>query len=111
MLSRRHRLHKNRDVQRVLRKGARLSGSGVRVSYQTTRRPTARFTVVVSAKTLKRATDRNRIKRQIRAALHQFIIEHHPFGLDVVLTVTKGDAALVMLQTAQLLATIAKKIA
>lgn len=109
MLSRNMRLTKNRDVQRVLQKGIRTSADGLRVAYLRNSNQRPRFTVVVSAKTSKLATVRNRAKRQIRAVLRQFVYEHPNYSIDAVIVINqinpRVDLALAIDQILQKLKT------
>lgn len=91
MLKAKNRLHKNRDIKRVLQKGARVFGESVRISYlfgNKLNRP--RITILVSTKVLKDAVDRNRLKRQIRARLRSAITTYPNLGFDMVVSITRN---------------------
>ncbi len=105
MLSRNMRLTKNRDVKRVLQKGTRVSAEGLKITYLRTTFQRPRFTVVISAKTNKLATIRNRAKRQVRAVLRVFASEHPDYSIDAVVVInqinTRVDLALAIDQILQ----------
>jgi len=93
MLNKTFRLHKNRDIIRVLQKGAKVSSEGLRLSFLfNPRSRTPRATVIIGAKSVKKATQRNRFKRQIRAVLQDYIKTIGNVGVDMVVMVFKIDA-------------------
>jgi ribonuclease P protein component len=68
MFSKKNRLAKDRDVQRVMRQGRSFFDQSFTIKgLQGV--PTSRFTVVVSTKVSKSAVRRNRIKRVVREYL------------------------------------------
>ncbi|MFO0704685.1 MAG: ribonuclease P protein component [Candidatus Andersenbacteria bacterium] len=91
MLAKQYRLRRARDIARAKR-GRILKNAdfGLRVSPTSARLPAAsahsRATVVVAKSVAKRAVDRNRIKRQVRALLAQPLQRLQP-ARDLVLTV------------------------
>ncbi len=87
MLPRANRLQKNRDVRKVLQRGSRLSGASMRLTTLPNRLHHPRFTVMISTKVAKRATVRNRLKRQARAAVAEFIKIHPTLASDIVLII------------------------
>ncbi len=70
MIEAKYRLSDNRQIKKVLQKGAARSGSFFRLkALKNNRLPSSsRISVVVSKKVSSKATDRNRIKRRTRAA-------------------------------------------
>ncbi len=67
MLPRQHRLVKSRDIQRVLRLGRYVRSPRINIKHAANPKGGQRFAFVVSTKVSKRATVRNRIRRQLRA--------------------------------------------
>ncbi len=79
MLPRKHRLRRRRDFNRVYRKGIRLHSRHLTLrAYKLTTSPTndespTQVGISISTKVNKRATVRNRIKRQIKAAMFHLL--------------------------------------
>lgn len=73
MLARPHRLTRARDIRQVLRSGRSRRGKTLLVRFVPHTGATARFAVVVSTKVSKKATVRNRLKRQIRDLLKRHL--------------------------------------
>lgn len=71
MISKNQRLSKNR-VEYLLRKGLSKSNSFFGFKYLANNLPHSRFSVVVSKKIAKLATERNLFRRQIYSILRQF---------------------------------------
>jgi ribonuclease P protein component len=87
------RLSKTIDIQKVFSQGKGVREQGILVKARETKNPT-RVTVVVSKKTAKLATKRNRFKRLVREAVRHVPVRE---GFDIVFTVLPG----VTMQTAQ----------
>jgi ribonuclease P protein component len=85
-----NRLRRNQDFVAVYQKGKRFNTAvlGLR-AYQRNHHPDSRFGISISQKVSKRSVVRNRIKRQLRAALRQLLPELAP-GWDVVIVVYPG---------------------
>lgn len=62
-----------KDIHSVLDGGKRVTHEGVTLVYKKTKNGTLRFAVVVSSKTDKRATKRNRVKRCMREAIRSYL--------------------------------------
>jgi ribonuclease P protein component len=73
MLPRKHRLTKDKDVLRVLRKGRAVITNLINVKALAGVENTTRATVIVGLKVHKRSTKRNLVKRRLRAALQKFL--------------------------------------
>jgi ribonuclease P protein component len=84
MLPRPFRLAKNRDIRRVFRYGKKASSLSLGLKFCLNQLPLSRMTVIVSLKVDKRATKRNRLKRQIRAIFYSHLKEIKP-GFDIVI--------------------------
>lgn len=69
MLPRSARLHTDRDIARVLRQGFRRKHLYLQVMLAPGTARVSRAAVVVSKQVAKRATDRNRLRRQVQAVL------------------------------------------
>ena len=84
MLPRKHRLTKDKDVIRVLRKGRVAITNLINVKALPGAEKASRATVVIGLKVHKRSTKRNLIKRRLRAALQKFLPD---FGVVVDLVI------------------------
>ena len=84
MLSAPQRLRRKKDFQQVYKSGKTLNTAFFRVKTVVNRQELTRFGVVVSNKVIKKAVDRNRKKRQIRAVLRN-ITPTIISGYDIVL--------------------------
>ncbi len=70
MLPRAYRLHKNRDIKRVLQKGVKSNLNPLRMHVLLGNRVEhPRVALIMGTKAAKQATDRNKTKRQLRALL------------------------------------------
>lgn len=77
-----------RDFKRVYQKGQKFSGSFFYGKFLNNRLPAPRFGIVVSLKVSKSAVLRNKIKRQIRAAILEFLKENKILpGRDIIINV------------------------
>jgi ribonuclease P protein component len=70
MLPRNYRLKKEADFRRVYRQGRRMRGCFFDLVYLASNQNT-RFGIVVTAKSIKKATKRNRAKRILRSLICQ----------------------------------------
>lgn len=91
MLQKNHRLHKEEDIKRVLRKGRSFKTPLFTVYSALNAEATSRVGVIVSNKISKKAVVRNKIKRRLRNAL-KGNKEHFKRNVDV-LVVAKNAAA------------------
>lgn len=71
MLKAEHRLRKQADIKAVYKAGTKLYHPLIRIFYKPSSQPSSRFAVVVAKIISKRAVDRNKIRRRIRAAIHE----------------------------------------
>lgn len=69
MLPAAHRLRRRVDFDNVYRRGRAVHSVLFKIIYRPNTVGTVRFGIVISNKTIKKATERNRVKRQIRAGL------------------------------------------
>lgn len=86
MLPRAYRLRERRAVLITLRRGTVATSRALALHALRTRVAGPRFAVVVSRKTAKRAVDRNRVRRRIRAILLG-LAHTLPHGLALVVRV------------------------
>ena len=92
MLPKQQRLRKDGDIIRVAKRGHSFFTTRLIIKFVPTTSGKTRATVLVSLKFSKKSTVRNRIKRQVRAALGPLMPKLKP-GFDIVVTV-KNQAAL-----------------
>ncbi|MFC1632757.1 ribonuclease P protein component [Patescibacteria group bacterium] len=94
MLKRHNRLRKQRQIDRIFKEGRRFHSKDatIHVSWEKdgVEYP-PRGTIVVSKKVAKKATDRNRIKRQVRSIIES-IIDELPANL-LFIIVVRSDFA------------------
>lgn len=86
MLPKEHRLTKKQDFAAVRKHGRSFFSSLFRVSVRPSKGEHSRFAVVVSTKVSKKATDRNRLRRQIREVVRAQLPKIGT-GYDVVISV------------------------
>ncbi len=91
MLAKQYRLRKDKDIVRVAKKGHSFFTNRLIIKFVPNTLALTRATVLVSLKFSKKSTARNRIKRQVRAAL-QPLIPKLKKGFDILITV-KNQAA------------------
>lgn len=88
MLAKQHRLVKQKDFERVFKQGrsyyTKLLGAKLLANQAVNR-----FGIVISTKISKKATERNRLKRQIRQALRELDKKLKP-GFDLVIMALPG---------------------
>ena len=106
---RKHRLLKH-DVLSLLRDGARLGRAEVVIKLNENTHTFGRIAIAVPKRVLKRAIDRNRVKRVIREEFRQHALRAAP--VDMLLTLRKvvdvrsGESAMGKHQRQQLRATL-----
>jgi len=71
MLAKQFRLTKDKDFERVAKRGRAVYGETIALKWIKNNLPQSRFGIVVSLKIDKRATVRNKIKRRIRAVIRE----------------------------------------
>ena len=84
MLSKAHRLHKEKDFKKTFQKGRSFFTKALGVKVLKNNLKTSRFGIVVSTKISKKAVVRNKVKRQIREVLRSQLDKVKP-GYDVVI--------------------------
>lgn len=90
MLPRESRLTKKADIDRVFKKGKGIFDSVAGIKFAPNELGVTRITVVVGTKVSKSAVKRNRVKRQLRAAIGEVYKNIKP-GFDImVLTSPKS---------------------
>ena len=93
MLPRRNRLIKDLDIKKVKKSRNFLFSPCFKLSYLQNQLDISRFTVVISVKASKKATVRNRLKRQVRDVIHAKIKEIKS-GYDIIIS---GNSKAVLL--------------
>ena len=84
MIGKNQRISKNR-IAWLLKKGRKLNDDNFSVKFELNKGQLNRYSVVVSKKTLKLATDRNLLRRQIYSALRDPVISNN--SIDFVIFV------------------------
>ncbi len=79
-----HRLRKKKDFEQAYNKGTSQHSTFFRVILAKNQQEQTRIGIVISTKTIKRAVERNRKKRQIRSAVAP-LVPALPQGRDIVL--------------------------
>ncbi|MEK7094555.1 MAG: ribonuclease P protein component [Patescibacteria group bacterium] len=69
MLPKEYRLRKKTDIDALFARGRAVFGTLVTVKYRKTRSSATRFAMVVGTKVSKKAVDRNKIRRRMRACV------------------------------------------
>lgn len=88
MLKKELRIKKERDFNKIYRKGAFLGGDFFNINYIDTRGSETRLAVVISKKIAKKAVERNQVKRKVREAL-RILYPSLVQGYDIVVGVKK----------------------
>lgn len=87
-MPRKERLSRNADIQKVLKQSRRAMHPAMMVRVRFTEHGLFRSTVVVSSAVSKKATVRNRIKRQVRHQLRELLKQADvQRGYDIMITV------------------------
>lgn len=86
---RRHRLLKH-DVLSLLRDGARLGRAGLMIKLHENTHSSGRIAIAVPKRILKRAIDRNRVKRVIREEFRKHTLRAVPVDMLVTLRSVEG---------------------
>ena len=93
MLHWRNRLRQRQSIRQVYRRGNHQATAHFQLSLlkQTKPGPT-KIAIVISTKIAKKATVRNKLRRQVRGALAEMLPSLAP-GQDIVITITKVQLA------------------
>ena len=89
MLAKQHRLVKQKDFEKVFKQGRAFYSKLLGVKIIINQREFNRFGIVVSTKVSKKATERNKLKRQIRQAARE-LLKNLKSGFDIVIIVLPG---------------------
>lgn len=73
MLSKEHRLRKERDFDRVFKKGEKVFSHPFSLRCIDNGLPVSRFAVVVGGRVSKKAVERNRVRRRIREQIRPLL--------------------------------------
>jgi ribonuclease P protein component len=87
MIAKPNRLKRKKDFTKVFKKGKFLKGEGIILNFLQNKKTQSRFGIVVSQKISKKASERNKIKRRIRAAIFEKI-PNLKSNFDVVIIAT-----------------------
>lgn len=88
MLPSQYRLQKRNDILRIIRFGKTVAKPEMVFKFVRNRLPVSRYAIAVSAKTAKKAVDRNKVRRRIREII-RLHSQELPFGYDILITVKK----------------------
>jgi len=83
MLPQAHRLRLEKDIKTLFARGKSVFGSYVGMKFRPNSLSVSRFAVVVGVKVSKKAVVRNRLKRQVRAIIHEDLKKIAP-GHDIL---------------------------
>ena len=86
MLPKPNRLRLEKDIKALFTKGKGVFNTVCGMKLRPNRLPVSRFAVVVGTKVSKKAVERNRLRRKIRALLEERLEEMKP-GYDVAMIV------------------------
>ena len=89
MLSKKYRLKKKKDFERVYKQGKGIRQDFLFLRAGKNNLENSRIGIVVSAKVSKKAVERNLFKRRLREALRKKLPDMRP-GLDIIIIVLKG---------------------
>lgn len=87
MLPKKHRVTTNKEFRQIYAKGRFHKGPFFNLKLIPNKLDFSRFGVVISKKTLAKATARNQVKRQVRESLKDLKPKFKP-GFDVVIIIT-----------------------
>lgn len=88
MLPSEYRLRHEKDIKTLFARGKSVFGIWVGMKYRKNGLQNSRFAVVAGIKVSKKAVVRNRLKRQVRAVIHERLEQIAP-GYDVILFMKK----------------------
>ena len=94
MLSAKHRLLKDRDIARVMKRGRSFFAYDLSLRCTDNGLAVSRFAVVTSLKVSKKAVLRNQLKRRIREIIRTEIMPTIKPGFDGIVSTRKGLLAL-----------------
>ena len=89
MLAKQHRLVKQKDFEKVFKRARSYYTKRLGVKALLNQLPSNRFGIVISTKISKKATERNRLKRQIRQAARE-LNKELKLGFDIVIMALPG---------------------
>lgn len=111
MLPRAHRLTATSEIEQIYKHGRRVFHPLIRLVYCPGAQVVSRATVVVSKRVDKRAVERNRLKRIIRALLPELLASLTRLPRDLVIIVQPSARGATQLQLATALHELIKKVA
>ena len=86
MLAKKYRLHLDKDIQNILKKGRIYFSPFFNLKILKNNLSNSRFCIIVSTKISKKAVVRNKIKRQLRSIIQKNITKFSPNYDIVILT-------------------------
>ena len=89
MLAKQNRLTKQKDFEKIFKQARSFYSKRLGVKAQVNQSALNRFGIIISTKISKKATERNRLKRQIRQAARELNKELKP-GFDLVIMALPG---------------------
>lgn len=93
MLSKINRLKYDRDFRNVFRNGRTLENQFFRIKLLKNKKNASRFGFIISAKVLKKANERNTLKRRLRA-ISRSLLKDLKTSFDIVVWPKSSSAAL-----------------
>lgn len=86
MLAKRYRLHFDKDIQQVLKKGKIVFGPFFNLKILSNKLDVSRFCIIISTKISKKAVVRNKAKRQLNSIIQKYLPKIKPDYDIVILT-------------------------
>ena len=93
MLKEANRLKSDRDFKNVFRNGRTLENRFMRVKFLKNQKNVSRFGFIISVKVLKKANERNTLKRRLRA-ISRSLLKDLKHSFDIVVWPKASSAAL-----------------
>ncbi|NIM47405.1 MAG: ribonuclease P protein component [Candidatus Aenigmarchaeota archaeon] len=88
MLRKEFRVTKKRDFEKIRKKGKFFSNSDLAINFISNHLSISRVAIIISKKLLKKAIQRNRLRRQIREAIRLNFLKIKP-GFDLAILLRK----------------------
>jgi len=108
MLARKYKLKKDNDFKKIFEKGRQCQSNFIRLKYLKNELIFSRLAVIIGAKTIKKAAERNQIKRRVEEIIRLNWQKIKP-GFDIILIIQPGIKGKTYSEIEAELATLFKK--